>query len=199
MATRADYRAALTDKLLGIEDSGYGDFDPSPVEMNVYLDLAAGRLYPAIYKRVMQSGLSVATYGTDSSRGSVTVAFPEKVYLVEDAVELTPVLGWSMRPTSLVGIDIYQGPARIITSVNVYYHDAFAMPADDVTDLGLSNSYYSLLVLGAFIECLESRHDTGVRPDVSKGYEQVSLIDRLTRRFESMMNEKAMGLPAVQI
>jgi len=199
MATRLQYRNAVKDKLIGLEDSGYGDLEYSDSEHNTYLELAVARLYPAVYQRKVQTGLSLSSYGTSNYLNSVTVLFPERVYLVEDASELNPLLGWSPRATSLSGIDRYMGGgvSGLVSTVNVYYHDAFEMPADDVTDAGIAAVYKPLVVLGALVEALESRHDTGVRPDPSGPHEELQLIDRLQNRYDRLKEELAMVLPAV--
>lgn len=138
---------------------------------------------------------AVTAYGTVQI-GAFTTAYAGSVYLVEDAIERHPVAGWKARPGEIIGVDAASYP-----SVNFYYHDAYAMPADDTTDLGLPAIYRPLLVLGALIEALESRHDTGVRgePQPTGPHQEVSLIDRLQSRYDNLKNEMAMSLPGVVI
>lgn len=113
---------------------------------------------------------------------------------MEDAAELTPIKGWQTRPTSLVGLPLERDD---LATVNVYYHDAHAMPTDDVTDAGIPAIFNPLVVLGALIEALEARHDTGARPDPTTGHTEVSLLDRLVARYERAKEDLAMSLPPV--
>lgn len=195
MATRADYRSALQDKFIGLEDSGYGDFEYSDSELNTYLELSVARLFPALYKRSSEDGLAVSEYGTNAY-GSVTVSYPDRVFLVEDATELTPVYGWEQRPTKIVKIDVEDHP-----TVNVYYYEAYALPSDDVTATAIPTHWEPIIVLGALIEALESRQDTGVRgdPPPTGPHHEVSLLDRLTARYERARDELAMSLPVVMV
>lgn len=194
MATRADYRTRLKDKLVGLEDEGYGDFEFTDLELNTYLELAVTNLYPALYKRVKQSGLALTGYGTTGALGSVTVTQPDRVYMVEDAAEQVPIYEWSMRDTTILGLD-----TNILSTVNVYYTDAYVLPADDVTDAGIPGVWTPTVVLGALIEALESRHDTGVRgePPPTGQHTELPLIDRLTGRYQAQVEKLAMSLPAV--
>lgn len=194
MSSKADYRTDLNAKLVGLEDSGYGDLEFTTAELDLYIELSVSQLYPAVYKRVSQDALTVVPYGTNYL-ASVTVSFPERVYLVEDAAELEPVTGWVPRPTKLIRL-----PSDI-TSVNVYYTDAYSLPVGDATDAGISNVYKPLIVTGALIEALESRHDTGVRgePAPTGPYFQPSLIDRLRSHYETAKQELAMSLPGVTL
>lgn len=194
MATRAEYRNALKDKLLGLEDGGYGDFEFTDTELNTFCEFAVARLYPAVFKVAVETDLTVTGYGT-SRLGYVTpTAPPTQVFLVEDSSELVPVHGWSVSGARIVGI-----PHDLVAVVNVHAHDAFDMPNDDVTDLGLSARFTPLVVLGALIEALEARHDTGVRgdPPPSGQYVQTQLLDRLIPRYERLKADMAMALPTV--
>lgn len=196
MANREDYRTRLQAKLIGLEDEGYGDLEFEDEELDTYLELTVAELFPELYKVVKVGPLTLTTYGTSGFRGQVSTSFPDRVFLVEDATELVPIYGWMPRPTSLVGIDtnLFVGTK----SVNVYYYDAFALPADDTSDAGIADIYTPLIVLGALIGALESRHDTGVRPDPTAGHQEVGLLDRLLRRYDAMRQRLAMSLPAVQ-
>lgn len=152
------------------------------------------RLFPAVFKRVSQNALTVTAYGLQG-KGKVTgVTAPDRVYMVEEATELTPVRGWEPRPTSLVNLPLV---VEGLSTVNVYYYDAHSLPSDDVTDAGVPAIYTPLVVLGALVEALESRHDTGARPDTSQGHQETSLIDRLMARYERAKEDLAMSLPAV--
>lgn len=196
MANREDYRTRLQAKLIGLEDEGYGDLEFEDEELDFYLELTVAELFPELYKVIKVGPLTVTTYGTSGYLGQVSSSFPDRVFLVEDATELTPIYGWLPRPTSIVGLntDLFVGTK----SVNLYYYDAFALPADDTTDAGIAGIYTPLIVLGALIGALESRHDTGVRPDPTAGHQEVGLIDRLQHRYDAMRNRLAMALPAVQ-
>lgn len=193
MATREDYRLDLKDKILGLEDEGYGDFEYSDPEYNTYLELAVARLYPAVYKRVSMDDQSVTAYGT-KGQGYVTCQMSDRVFLVEDSTELEAVTGWQIRPGRVVGVCPTDHP-----TVNVYYHDAYTLPNDDVTDAEIPALFTPLIVLGALVEALESRHDTGVRGDPQPhGYHsETQLIDRLVNRYTLLKEEVAMSLPGV--
>lgn len=205
MATRADYRDSLKTKLLSLEDEGYGDFEYTDTEYDSYLELSVARMFPAVYKRKAQMGLSLTGYGSSGYLASVDVLFPERVFRVEDAAEQEALVGWEIRSTSISGINKYQGKGNsgTVSSVNVYYYDAYELPDDDVTDAGIAAIYKPLVVLGALVEALESRHDTGaalIRHDGAgpvAGHGEMPLVDRLTRRYESLKRDLEMGLPAV--
>mgnify|MGYP001591679957 CR=1 FL=1 len=193
MAKRIDYRTDLIDKLVGLEDEGYGDFEFTTAELNTYLALATARLYPAVYTTTKIADKTVVAYGS-VQLGAVATTFASKVYLVEDVTERDTVVGWKVRPGEIINID-----SAIHPTVHLYYHDAYALAADDTTDLGLGAAYRPLLVLGSLIEALESRHDTGVRgePQPTGPHQEVPLIDRLTARYDRLKEEMAMSLPGV--
>src|SRR5690606_31930542 len=98
MATRADYRNELSDKLVGLEDSGYGDFDYTDDELNTYLSLATARLFPAVYKRVKLADQGVTAYGTaDLGAIELSASIPaERVYLIETTDERQALVGWQI-------------------------------------------------------------------------------------------------------
>src|SRR5687767_8335816 len=106
MATRGSYRDQLKHKLLGLEDEGYGDFEFTDIELDTYLELAVVRLFPAIYQRVSEETVPVTNYGTNRF-GGVETDFAERVFLVEDATELTPIYGWEVRPGRITKLDTY--------------------------------------------------------------------------------------------
>lgn len=193
MADREDYRLDLKDKLVGLEDEGYGDFEFTDAELNTYLALASARLYPFVYKRVRSASTPVVQYGT-LLLGGFETDYAEKVFLIEDATERDIVTGWSVRSGEIVNIDTQTHP-----TVYFHYHDAYTMPSDDDTDVGLAEQYRPLLVLGALVEALESRHDTGVRgePQPTGPHQEVPLIDRLTARYDALKEQMAMSLPGV--
>lgn len=193
MPTKLQYRNHLKNKILGLEDEGYGDFEYTDVEFDTYLELAVTRLYPALYQRKSVDGVTLATYGTNRY-GSVTVPFPERVFLVEDTAELGAVYGWQVRAGKLTNIDFDS-----YTTLNIYYYDAYTLPVDENAETGIPAIYTPLIVLGALIEALESRHDTGVRPDPTAGHGEVTLLDRLMSRYERTRDELAMSLPAVTV
>ena len=195
MATRDVYRSKLNNKIVGLEDEGYGDFEFTDPELNTYLELAIARLYPAVYRRVATAAVAPTSYGTQHF-GYVTTAFADRVFLVEDSVELEPISGWKVRSGRIIGLN-----TTATTSVVLHYHDAYDLPADDITDVGIAAVYTPLIVLGALIEALESRHDTGVRgePQPTGTHYETQLIDRLIPRYEKLKDELAMALPGVTL
>lgn len=191
MATRSDYRTALASKLAGIEESGYADFGFTDAESNLYLEMSVAKLFPTFYKRTGIPALTPASYGT-MGYASVSVAGQtERVFMVEDATELTALTGWQPRPTMLVGLD------DSVTSVNVYLVEPYAMPDDDVTAVEWSAEFKPLVVLGALIEALESRQDRGVRPDPERGA-GTDALSRLESSFERLKMDLGMNLPSVK-
>lgn len=193
MATKLEYRNMLKNKILGLEDEGYGDFEYTDAEYDTYLELAVAGLFPAVYQRKSWDNLTLATYGT-YRYGSLDVDFPDRVFLVQSTDELAPVSGWQISGNKLTNIDF-----DTYTTLNVYYYDAFELPVDEDDETGIPAIYTPLVVLGALIEALESRHDTGVRPDPTAGHGEVSLLDRLMSRYERKRDELAMSLPAVTV
>lgn len=193
--TRLDYRNGLKNKLLSLEDGGYGDFEYSDTEHDTYLELSVARLFPAVYRKASASDLSVTVYGT-SSFGYVQDASIDydRVFLVEDADEFDPIVGWKARPDKLIGID-----TQVVTNVNVYWTEPFTLPNDDVTESGIPDVYTPLVVLGALIEALEARQDTGVRgePQPTGPFFETQLIDRLRPRYDQLKQELAMALPGM--
>lgn len=193
MATRKQYRDQLEDKIVGLEDEGYGDFSYEVPELNTYLELALARLYPAVYKKVATAVLTPVGYG-NNRLGSAAVTLAERVFLVEDATESSLVYGWTTRPGKIVGLNVDNNPTVI-----AYYYDAYTLPANDTEDVGVPAMFSPLVVLGALIEALESRHDTGQRPDPPAGHHETTLVDRLQRRYEAARDDLAMGLPALVV
>jgi len=191
VATRKNYRDQLEDKIVGLADEGYGDFQYEVPELNTYLELALARLYPAVYKKVATSALAPTSYG-NGRLGSAAVSLAERVFLVEDATESSLVYGWTSRPGKIIGLNLDYNP-----TVVAYYYDAYVLPANDNEDAGVPAMFTPLIVLGALIEALEARHDTGLRPEQTAGHQETSLIDRLTRRYEAAREDLAMGLPAL--
>lgn len=205
MATKLQYRDTLKNKLLSLEDEGYGDFEFSDVELDTYLELSVSRMFPAVYQRKLLPNVALSSYGTSSYLNSVACSFPERVFLVEDATEMTPLLGWQVRPTSIVGLDKYQGAGLngTVGAVNIYYYDAYELPTDDTTDAGIAAIYKPLVITGALVEALESRHDTGVYllkndgAGRAVGHEEMPVVDRLMKRYDQLKRDLEMGLPAV--
>lgn len=197
MSTRLDYRNDLNHKLLALEDGGYGDFDYDDTDLNFFLEVAIARLYPYVYKKLTQT-LTLTDYGTQSL-SYVTPTFPERVFRIEETSERTPLVGWRVSGTDIIGLDKYQNGIVTASTVTVTYHDAYALPTDDVTDAGLSSIYTPVIVLGAQIEALEARQDTGVRgdpPPVGQ-FQEVTLLDRLIPRYDKLRDSVAMALPGV--
>lgn len=190
MTTRLQYRTALSNKLVGIEDSGYGDFEFGTTELDTYLDLAVTRLFPALYEKLSLTSQTLVPYG-NNGYSYLTVSVPEdRIFMVEDAEELAPIFNWSIRPGKIVDID------DTFSTVNVYYYDAYGLAPGDATANDIPTVFDPLIVLGALLEALESRQDTGVRPDPSTGFQQVSLIDRLAARYAVALLDVGMSLPA---
>lgn len=195
MADREDYRTRLQRKFLSLEDEGYGDFEFATPELDTYLELSVARLYPHLFKRTKAAAQTPVAYG-NADLGAVTISQADRVFLVEDATERQPIHQWQVRPGEIIGINVEDHP-----SVNLYYYDAYALPADDSTDAGIPDVWTPVIVLGAVIEALESRHDTGVRGDPGQigVHHEVSLIDRLTARYQAAVGDLAMSLPAVSV
>lgn len=196
MATRLEHRTSLKNKLLGLEDGGYGDFEYSDIEYDTYLDLAVARLFPAIYKKDSVSNLTVISYGTAGAGYVESSVIPyERVFLVEDSTELTAVANWESRATRVMNINM-----DLYNTVNVYFTSAFALPEDELTDDGIPSMYFPLINLGALIEALESRQDTGVRgePAPTGPFYETGLLDRLKPRYDQLRSDLSMSLPGVR-
>lgn len=194
MATRADYRASLEARLLGLEDSGYGDFDYSSTELNDFLFGVSEKLFPALYKTAVEEGVTVTSYGTNGLYKATVPAgvVDDRIFMVEDAAELEPRTGWSVFSGVIRGL-------QFSDAVNVHYWEAYSLPDDDVTDAGIPSEWYPVIILGAEIECLQARHDTGLRPDPSTGYQQTALIDRLREQWGELKQELGMAPPVVVV
>lgn len=197
--TRDQYRTDLGHKLLALEDGGYGDFAYDDTDLNLFLDLSLSRLYPAVYRKVTES-FSLVPYGTQSYM-QISPTMADRVFRIEDSTERTIVLGWTVSGADIINIDPFQGVNATITAVNVYYHDAYVMPDNDDTDIGLAPNYKAVIVLGALIEALESRQDTGVRGDPPPvgNFSETQLLDRLIPRYDKMVSAVAMSMPAVML
>lgn len=196
MSTRADYRNALEDKLLALEDSGYGDFEFAASEYNTYLDLAVTRLFPALYRKVGLLNQTPTSYGGNDLK-RLNTAFADRVFLIVDTTEQCPIYGWRLVGSYITGLDLN----GLSGTVDVHYYDAYALPNDDVTDAGIPATWTPLIVLGALIEALESRQDSGVRgdePPIGNNVE-VPLLDRLVSRYERLKDEMALSLPVVTV
>lgn len=199
MSTRLDLRNDLKNKLVSLEDGGYGDFEFSDTEYNTYLDLAVARLFPALFKKVSKGPLTVTGYGSNLLgyvKDSTNTVQYDRVFLVEDSSELTAIVGWESRPDKLVGFD-----KTLYTTCNVYWIDAYTLPTDDFEDTGIPSQFKPLVNLGALIEALESRQDTGVRgePQPTGPYFTTQLLDRLRPRYESLRAEIGMSMPGMRL
>lgn len=197
MATRLDYRTALSNKLLALEDGSYGDFEYTTAELDTYLDLSVARMYPAVYTVQSVSGLSLTGYG-QLFRGSVTdpdIVF-DRVFMVEDADELNVIVGWEARPDKIVGLD-----TQLYSSCNIYWTEAYTLPENDIDPTGIPAIFEPLINLGALIEALEARQDTGVRgePQPTGVFMETQLIDRLRPRYDALKQELAMALPGMRL
>ena len=197
MTTRKQYRDGVKNKILALEDSGYGDFEFSDSEHDTYLDLATARLFPAIYKRTSVNGLTLVAYGTAGQgyASSPLIAY-DRVYMVENSAELMPIVGWQVRYDKVVGIstDLY-------ASVNIYWTTPYLLPANDVDDAGIPAHFTPLINLGSMIEALESRQDTGVKGDPTTRYMpfiETQLMGYLKPRYEALKAELFMSQPGMQ-
>lgn len=196
MATRADYRADLNTKILAIEDSGYGDFEFTDAELNTYLELSVARLFPAMYRKVALENQPAVAYGTNRLH-RVQTNFADRVFLVVDSAEQTPILGWRVIGSYVSHLNL----DGLGNAVDIHYYDAYEMPSDDVEDAEIPAIWTPLIVLGALIEALESRQDSGVRgddPPIGQNVE-VPLLDRLVARYENLKDDMAMALPSVTV
>jgi hypothetical protein len=196
VATRADYRSDLNNKILAIEDSGYGDFEFTDLELNTFLELSVTRLYPALYKKIGLLSQTPVSYGTNGFSRLAT-NFSDKVFLVLDTNEQEPVYGWRTIPGYISTLDL----GGLSGTVDLFYYDAFALPDDDVTDAEIAALWTPLIVLGALIEALEARQDTGVRGDPAPigNTVEIPLLDRLVSRYETLKADLAMSLPSVTV
>jgi|SRR6478735_4484052 len=195
MTTRLEYRTNLTNKLLALEDGSYGDFEYSTAEMDTFLDLSVARLFPAVYRRVASDDIDVVGYGS-ALQGYVAddAIVYERVFMVEDADEYRPLTGWQIRPDRIIGID-----ATNISTVRVYWIDGFTIDPSDLGTNDIPDVYEPLINLGALIEALEARQDTGVRgePQPTGVFQETQLLDRLKPRYDSLKQELAMSLPGM--
>lgn len=196
MTTRLDYRTDLSNKLLALEDGGYGDFEYSTTELDTYLALAVSRLFPALYKRNSANDLALTGYGT-LLQGYVSHDDIEydRVFLVEDADELQAIVGWDTRPDKVVGID-----TSMFSTINVYWTEPYTLPANDIDPTGIPAQFEPLINLGALIEALEARQDTGVRgePQPTGPFFETQLIDRLKPRYDQLKSDLAMSMPGMK-
>lgn len=138
----------------------------------------------------------MVSYGTNNYY-RVATQFADRVFLVIDSTEQTPVHGWRSIPGYISNLDVYGDSGY----VDIFYHDAYALPTDDVTDTEIPASWTPLIVLGALIEALESRQDSGVRGDPAPigNNVEVPLLDRLIARYERLKEDMAMALPVVTV
>jgi hypothetical protein len=196
VATRAEYRTDLNNKLLSIEDSGYGDFEFADNELNTYLELSVARLFPALYKKVVIEEQVGSSYGS-MYRSKVATDFADRVFLIVDTNEQTPLYGWRVVGGVISNLDLVD----LSGNVDIHYIDAYSMPSNDTDDAGISAIWRPLIVLGALIEALEARQDSGVRGDPAPigNNVEVPLLDRLIARYETLKSEMAMSLPAVTV
>jgi hypothetical protein len=196
MATRLIYRTSLKDKLTALIDSDAADFDFSDTEYNVYLEMALARLFPNVYKRKTQAGLSTTAYGTTLGLSLVSgVTKADRVYMVEDAAERTPIAGWQARPETgeIIGIP-YE-----VSTVNVHYFDAVILPANDVTEIGLGDEYLPLIIQGAIIEALETIQEVPPRNTQMAVPTMSAVLDRVIARYERLKDQMTMSLPVVSL
>lgn len=196
MATRLSYRNNLKNKLLALEDGSYGDFEYADAELDTYLDLSVARLFPAVYFRNSVEDLTLTGYGS-AQLGYVSddsIAY-DTVYMLEDALELDTVVGWEVRGTKIVGVD-----TSLFTTINVYWIEPYTLPLDELDETLIPVVYEPLINLGALIEALEARQDTGVRgePAPTGVFQETQLLDRLRPRYDALKGELSMALPGMR-
>lgn len=197
MATRENYRDNLKNKLLALEDSSYGDFEYSNAELDTYLDLSVARMFPAVYNRNSAVDLVPTGYGNNRLGYVQSTDVPyDRVYLVEDAEELQAITGWEARADRIVGVS-----KDLFPTVNLHWTEAYTLPAADDEEAGIPALYEPLINLGALIEALEARQDTGVRgePQPTGPFFWTQLIDRLRPRYDALKAELGMSLPGVRL
>lgn len=194
--TRADYRADLNHKLLALEDGGYGDFDYENADLDFFLEIAVQRMFPYIYQKVSETK-TLADYGT-SQLSFITPTAADRVYRIEDATERVVLTGWRVSGNDIISLDKSQS-SQSITDVTVHYYDPYALPENDNTDVAWSLIYKPLVILGAQIEALEARQDTGVRgdPPPTNQFVETQLLDRLIPRYDRLRDGLTMSLPGV--
>ena len=163
----------------------------------MYLDLSVARLFPGVYTLESVSGLVLTGYGTRLQGSAAGADIPyDRVYMVEDADELDVIVGWKVRPDKIVGFD-----TQLHTAVNVYFTSPYVLPLDDMVDAGIPLMYEPLINLGALIEALEARQDTGVRgePMPTGTFFETQLLDRLRPRYDALKQELSKALPGMAL
>lgn len=194
---RSRLRDLLENKFLGLEESGVGDFEYSSADYNAYLELSVLRCFPAMYKVDALEGVSAVGYGTQSLGYIDNPDVSGTVYSVEDGIELTPITGWTVRPDGRVlGLDTVA-----YSTFNVFWYEPYTMPPNDTTSVLWPVEFVPLVILGAVIEGVESRHDTGLQddPDIKYPgqYQEVRLLTKLYERYNRMRDDVGMERPAV--
>lgn len=191
-----------------MDEEGYGDFEYESTDLDAFLQLSVLRLFPAYYKygsgttkTTDPQALTTASYGaTGATLTAVTVPYPERVFRVEDNDTLDPVLGWTVSGSRVLGVD-----GSIHSSVTVWWYGPATLADDDVTPLDVPDEFIPLVILGALIEALESKHDAGIigQDEVGRRYagvhEEMPVVDRLSRRYDSMRQEMALTLPTLEM
>lgn len=194
MANIADYRNMVRDRLAGIEMSGYGNFEFLDSELETFLNHAVAGLFPTIHRRVADADVATTEYGTNEFR-KADVAYDEgRIYLIEDATERTPILGWSTRPGEVVGLPTDP------TTVNIYRIEPWpSFTSYGGGAVGWPEEFAPLIVQHALITALSSRSDSGVRPDpqYGEGRSIASYIETQTRWLEVMKRDLGQNMPGV--
>lgn len=211
LGARAKYRAWLTDKFLGMDEEGYGDFQYEDSQLNHFLELAILGLFPALFKLdvkvaalpsdglflTVPNVITMTRYG-NNNLGYIIYPEADRTYAIEDASTLDELIGWQAQNGRIKNIDTIEH-----TAVNVHYYSPIIPTSNDVDDDGIPPEFGPLIVLGATIEALESRHDTGLKGQGEPLYrytgvhEETTLIDRLRQRYKEMKDAIAMSLPTV--
>jgi hypothetical protein len=206
VTTRLVYRTNLQNKFLNIEDGGYGDFDYDDTELNWFLSMSCQAMFPWVYQKLEESSLALVDYGTlEMTKVTPVTSVPERVYLIRDSVELVPVLGWKVNGLDIINIDPWQGSGTSeIDNVDLFSYGPYTISYEDGDqvdheDCGIPAQFEPLIILGAVIEALESRQDSGVRGDPPPigQFQEMPLLDRLNTRYQRLLNSLAMSPPGI--
>lgn len=193
--TRAGFRSRLRNKLRDVANA-LGKKDFTDAELNEALENSTRRVFPALYK------VTEATGTTDSngrlSTGSVDAGIVHEIWDDEEDKTLGE---WRAKGAStLVGL-----PADL--AVRYFYCKPYVMPADDTTASGVPEEWTELIILAAFLDCVErlatDRIDyTGYQPSNESGVDENEILNlhgQVLRVFEEQLSTKAMSPPAVRL
>lgn len=195
--TRERLRDLLEHKFLGLDNEGDGDFEFEEDDLNAFLELSLLRCFPALYKVDSDVAGTPTAYGTQLLGYLDTSDVSGTIYAVEDAVEMQPVTGWTLRPDGRVmGLDLGS-----YSTFTIYWYEPYTLPEDDTTFLTFPVEFVPLVILGAVLEALESRHDTGIQddPDVRfpGQHHEIPLLQQVQKRYDQLRADIEMSPPAV--